>query len=89
MSKRKLFAAIICVASLPQLAATHTPAQTQTASKTSPPASNRFSPAPSQELQTLVDGAARVALQKFADKKLTESQLAITVIDLRDPTRPV
>jgi beta-lactamase class A len=40
-------------------------------------------------LQSLVDEAAKTALQKFADKKLEESQLSITLIDLRDPKRPV
>ncbi|MCA1628870.1 MAG: class A beta-lactamase-related serine hydrolase [Acidobacteria bacterium] len=45
-------------------------------------------PAQSPELQSLVDAAARAALKKFAGKKLTESQLAITVIDLRDTARP-
>src|SRR6185436_16040292 len=36
-------------------------------------------------LQQLVNDAARAALTKFADKKLTDSQLSITLIDLRDP----
>src|SRR3989440_4220507 len=36
-------------------------------------------------LQDLVNDAAHAALTKFADKKLTESQLSITLIDLRDP----
>src|SRR5256714_5374256 len=40
-------------------------------------------------LQELVDDAARTALTKFADKKLTEAQLSITLIDLRDPQHPV
>src|SRR5262245_59479203 len=40
-------------------------------------------------LQNLVNEAARSTLTKFADKKLTESQLAITLIDLRDPQHPV
>ena len=40
-------------------------------------------------VQDLVDESARVALAKFADKKLTESQLAITLIDLRNPQKPV
>jgi beta-lactamase class A len=40
-------------------------------------------------LQELVNEAAHTALTKFADKKLTENQLAITLIDLRDPQRPV
>ena len=40
-------------------------------------------------LQQLVNEAARTALTKFSDKKLTENQLAITLIDLRDPQHPV
>jgi len=39
-------------------------------------------------LQTLVDEAARTTLAKFADKKLEEKQLSITLIDLRDPAHP-
>ena len=40
-------------------------------------------------LQSLVDEAASKTLRKFADKKLAESQLSITLIDLRDPGAPV
>src|SRR5215813_12820522 len=40
-------------------------------------------------LQQLVDEAARTALTKFADKKLAENQLSITLINLRDPEHPV
>src|SRR6266581_8913643 len=40
-------------------------------------------------LQDLVNEAAHTALTKFADKKLTESQLSITLIDLRDAQHPV
>src|SRR6266705_559988 len=40
-------------------------------------------------LQNLVNEAARAALTKFADKKLTESQLSITLIDLRDAQHPL
>src|SRR5436309_3678798 len=39
-------------------------------------------------LQQLINDAAHAALTKFADKKLTESQLSITLIDLRDPQHP-
>ena len=39
-------------------------------------------------LQSLVDEAARKTLEKFADKKLEEKQLSITLIDLRDPAHP-
>ena len=40
-------------------------------------------------LQNLVDKAARTTLEKFADKKLQENELSITLIDLRDAKRPV
>jgi beta-lactamase class A len=46
------------------------------------------SPVPTSGLQALVNDAARTALEKFADKKLTESQLSITLIDLNDPLHP-
>ena len=39
-------------------------------------------------LQDLVNEAAHTALTKFADKKLTEAQLSITLIDLHDPKHP-
>lgn len=41
-----------------------------------------------QTLQSLVDDAAKKTLAKFADKKLAETQLSITLIDLRDPSQP-
>ena len=40
-------------------------------------------------LQELVNDAAHTALKQFADKRLTEAQLSITLIDLRDPQHPV
>src|SRR5438309_3318550 len=40
-------------------------------------------------LQDVVNEAAHAALTKFADKKLTEAQLSITLIDLRDPQHPI
>jgi beta-lactamase class A len=40
-------------------------------------------------LQDLVNRAAKTTLDRFADKKLQESELSITLIDLRDPSRPV
>jgi beta-lactamase class A len=39
-------------------------------------------------LQDLVNRAARTTLDRFADKKLEEKQLSITLIDMRDPSRP-
>src|SRR5918996_1079505 len=40
-------------------------------------------------LQDLVDRSAKTTLERFADKKLQADQLSITLIDLRDPKRPV
>ncbi|HKO60113.1 MAG TPA: serine hydrolase [Pyrinomonadaceae bacterium] len=40
-------------------------------------------------LQALVDHAARTTIAKFSDKNLSEKDLAITLIDLRDPARPI
>jgi beta-lactamase class A len=42
-----------------------------------------------QMLSELVKHAAAVALDKFKDKGLKESELSITLIDLRDPVHPV
>jgi len=39
-------------------------------------------------LQDLVNRAAKTTLDRFADKKLQETELSITLIDLRDPKRP-
>lgn len=43
---------------------------------------------PAGTLQSLVDEAARSTIEKFADKKLEEKDLSITLIDLRDPQKP-
>jgi beta-lactamase class A len=43
---------------------------------------------PATPLQLLVNQAAKTALERFADKKLEENQLSITLIDLRDPQHP-
>ena len=40
-------------------------------------------------MQDLVDRAAKTTLDRFADKKLQANELSITLIDLRDPKRPV
>ncbi len=42
----------------------------------------------SPSLQTVVDRAVQGALQKFADQKLGTNQLAVTLVDLRDPAKP-
>src|SRR5215217_31472 len=49
------------------------------------------SPAVAQQasLQDLVNRAAKTALDRFAAQKLEEKQLSITLIDLRNPERPV
>jgi len=44
--------------------------------------------APSSTLQELVNQAAKTTLERFADKKLNENQLSITLIDLRDAKHP-
>jgi beta-lactamase class A len=51
--------------------------------------SSTTSVAPTNALQELVNDAARTALSKFAAKKLTDAQLSITLIDLRDPQHPL
>jgi beta-lactamase class A len=43
---------------------------------------------PAITLQDLVNDAAHTALTKFADQKLLENQLSITLVDLRDPLHP-
>ena len=43
---------------------------------------------PDRSLQSLVDKAVKITLERLADRKLTENQLAVTLIDLRDPQRP-
>ena len=40
-------------------------------------------------LQDLVNRAAKTTLDRFADKKLQENELSITLIDVRDAKRPV
>ncbi|MDB6110949.1 MAG: hypothetical protein JWR69_2699 [Pedosphaera sp.] len=41
------------------------------------------------ELQALVDRAVSRTLEEFAGKKLGSNQLAVTLVDLRDPQHPV
>jgi len=42
---------------------------------------------PGSSLQDLVDRAAKTTIERFAEKKLREDELSITLIDLRDPQR--
>lgn len=44
---------------------------------------------PKPSLQDVLDRAAKTTLERFAEKKLEEKQLSITLIDLRDPKHPV
>jgi beta-lactamase class A len=44
---------------------------------------------PRPSLQDGLDRAVKTTLERFADKKLEEKQLSATLIDLRDPQRPV
>lgn len=44
---------------------------------------------PAHSLQELINEAARTALTRFASRELREENLAITLIDLRDPQRPI
>jgi beta-lactamase class A len=71
------------VLSLMALVALSIPARSQQRNSFTTPVSAR-----ANSSQQLVNDAARAALTKFADKKLTESQLSITLIDLRDPQHP-
>jgi hypothetical protein len=50
--------------------------------------SSTFEIAPSARLQALVDAAVKGALDQFAAKGLTTNQIAVTLVDLRDPQRP-
>ena len=46
-------------------------------------------PVVSPRLQSAVESAARETLSRFAEKGLTEKNLAVTVVDLSDAARPV
>ncbi len=46
-------------------------------------------PARPRRLQAIVDAAAADALKTFAEKKLQTNQLAISLVDLSDPLRPL
>jgi hypothetical protein len=58
------------------------------AHKGSKPSNKATKSQPDSALQEVVNEAARTALERFRDKKLEEKQLAITLIDLRDPQHP-
>src|SRR6266545_6493239 len=42
-----------------------------------------------KQLEALVNDAVRQTLAKFADKQLKPDQLAVTLVELRDPQHPV
>jgi beta-lactamase class A len=44
--------------------------------------------AASPRLQGILDGAVRVALERFKDKGFAEKNLAVTLMDVTDPARP-
>jgi beta-lactamase family protein len=48
-----------------------------------------WNPAHSEKLQSVVDAAVQTTLNAFADKKLGTNELAVTLIDLRDPQKPI
>jgi beta-lactamase class A len=50
---------------------------------------NVYNLAPSPRLQQIVDHAINQTLQSFASKKLETNQIAVTLVDLTDPEKPV
>jgi beta-lactamase class A len=64
--------------------------QTKSAEKGAATATASSNPqmAHSASLQKVVDGAVQRALDKFADLKLGTNQIAVTLVDLRDPQHP-
>jgi beta-lactamase class A len=58
------------------------------AAQNAQPGPARIDLQPSANLQRFVDETARTVLTRFADRKLAETQLSITLIDLRDPQHP-
>ena len=60
------------------------PEMTRAADKESP--TNAVSH--SDKLQSIVDRAVKTALEKFADKKLQTNEIAVTLVDLRNPEKP-
>jgi beta-lactamase class A len=47
-----------------------------------------FAPAASPALQALVDRSVAATLEQFAPRRLAADQLAVSLVDLRDPARP-
>lgn len=53
------------------------------------PTSSAQTIAHSPRLQPIVDGAVKQALDRFASQKLGSNQIAVTLVDLGDPKKPV
>ena len=51
-------------------------------------AQDKPDPAASPRLQGVLDGAVRVALERFKEKGFAEKNLAVTLLDVTDPARP-
>lgn len=64
-------------------------APTLTISPSPAPRTSARAPRSTEELQRIVDEAARQTLARFSAQNLREENLAITLIDLRDSERPV
>jgi len=77
-------ALVFCVTTL---AAQNRQAKIPSPSKTDMPPARALSS--TTALQSLVDEAARAAIQKFADKNFQEKNLAITLVDLTNAQHPV
>ena len=84
MKTRTIILAITCLI-YSSLCATANLAQTQPGT----PGTPLQGTSQSRALQSLVDDAARTALEKFAGKQLEARQLSITLIDLRDFQHPM
>jgi beta-lactamase class A len=65
--------------------------QTNSAQTIAAPGTGKPTPqiARSPRLQKVVDRAVKAALDPFAEKKLETNQLAVTLVDVRDPRKPV
>jgi beta-lactamase class A len=86
----KLCPLILSLCLLTLTSAYNVAAQARTASV--PPAHDgpvMVGPSSAAALQELLDEAAKTALTRFADKKFTQENLAITLVDLSDPQHPV
>jgi beta-lactamase class A len=79
---RATLAALILLSLLPVRTS---PAQVK-ATTPAPPATRSI--AHSDRLQKVVDRAVERALDKFASQKLATNQIAVTLVDLRDPQKP-